>query len=401
MPYPNEHAARIKDPGLFIPDSFRSKEIRPGVRIIVGKLKMNEGMITQAYRFDAEKFTVESAKKWLKDNRVLFKKFEPAAEESINDKNELEHVGILGMRWGVRRGDNTSGGRSANKVDKKWEKQVGKTVSGKGFTKIYNATADRMNAREISRINNKPQYKGKNIWKDKALEKKYLKEYTDTFSRVMTEEARKVVGSTNPSGTKKVTVYSDPFTLKTAFVLEDIKHAAEDQIIFLATRDENGFITNITMQKNDELIQSQEYLEHVGILGMRWGVRKDRSSGGTGNRIGGRRFLSRKKQKPGHPEHEEVSLLKKKKIRDMSNQEIEKVAKRLDLEKRYKNLNPSRTQKGKKAVGTTLSGLGKLVAFAGTATALVTTGKKIFDFVNSKKPPVTINPLTDFLKVGG
>lgn len=292
--------------------------------------------------------------------------------------NELKHFGTLGMRWGVRRASNTStGGRNASKADKKWEKQVGKTVTGKGFTKIYNATADRMNAREISRINNKPQYKGKNIWKDKALEKKYLKEYSDTFSRVMTEEARKVVGSANPSGTKKVTVYSDPFTLKTAFVLEDIKHAAENQVIFLATRDENGFITSITMQENDELIQSQDYLEHYGILGMRWGSRRGSS---------GRSASSRTKRKLKNPSEDYVTSRKllKKKPHQMTNDEMKKVAARLELETRYKNVRPSRVTSGKKAVSTTLATMTGIIAAAGTIKAFSELGKNVYAAAKTK-----------------
>ena len=80
MPYPTEHSARVKDPGAFEADSMRSKEIAPGVRIIIGHLKGETTMTTQAYRFDKEKFTPEEAKKWLKDNDVDYISFEPAEE---------------------------------------------------------------------------------------------------------------------------------------------------------------------------------------------------------------------------------------------------------------------------------------------------------------------------------
>lgn len=113
MPYPTEHAARIRDPGLFIPESFRSKDLKDGVRIILGKLKTGgSNMVTQAYRFSIENFTPEQARQWLKDNKVAFKKFEPAKEEvktNENMDNELKHVGVLGMRWGVRRSRSGSG----------------------------------------------------------------------------------------------------------------------------------------------------------------------------------------------------------------------------------------------------------------------------------------------------
>jgi len=81
VPYPNEHAARIKKPGDFEKDSFRRKKITDGIDIIVGKLKGESKTTTQAYRFKKDKYTADEAKKWLKDNEVKYISFEPATEE--------------------------------------------------------------------------------------------------------------------------------------------------------------------------------------------------------------------------------------------------------------------------------------------------------------------------------
>ncbi len=79
MPYPNEHAARVKSPTLFIPDSFRRKIIAPGVDIVMGKLKGGDGsMVAESYRFNKEKFTAGDARKWLKDNKIAYLSFEAA-----------------------------------------------------------------------------------------------------------------------------------------------------------------------------------------------------------------------------------------------------------------------------------------------------------------------------------
>jgi hypothetical protein len=81
MPYPNEHAARVVSPDEFEPDSFRRKVIAPGVSIVVGKLKDGDGkMVTQAYRFDKDKYTPAEAKKWLKDNDISTIGFEAASD---------------------------------------------------------------------------------------------------------------------------------------------------------------------------------------------------------------------------------------------------------------------------------------------------------------------------------
>lgn len=80
MPYPNEHAARIRNPNDFEPDSFRSKRIAKGIRIILGKLKGSDKMTAQAYRFDASQYTEEEAKKWLKEHGIKYISFEPASK---------------------------------------------------------------------------------------------------------------------------------------------------------------------------------------------------------------------------------------------------------------------------------------------------------------------------------
>ena len=79
MPYPNEHAARLRDPGDFQQDSFRRKEIAPGVLIVMGRLKGQQTMTAQSYRFDKERFTAAQAKTWLKDHDVKNISFEEAS----------------------------------------------------------------------------------------------------------------------------------------------------------------------------------------------------------------------------------------------------------------------------------------------------------------------------------
>jgi len=91
MPYPNEHSARVKDPGAFEPDSFRRKTLSPGVAAIMGRLKGETTMTVQAYRFAKAKFTAEQAKAWLKEHDVKGGTFEAAKEEkAIEDIAALD-----------------------------------------------------------------------------------------------------------------------------------------------------------------------------------------------------------------------------------------------------------------------------------------------------------------------
>lgn len=90
-PYPNEHSARLKDPKLFDPKTYRRKKdgtiygkikVPNTISVIWGKLKEHnqpaDNPIPQALRFPKENWTVAQAKKWLKDNNVKFIGFEPA-----------------------------------------------------------------------------------------------------------------------------------------------------------------------------------------------------------------------------------------------------------------------------------------------------------------------------------
>lgn len=65
---------------------------------------------------------------------------------------------------------------------------------------------------------------------------------------------------------------------------------------------------------------------HAGIKGMRWGVRKKSEDAAA---AGG---------------------LKKKGLKSMTNKELETYLKRADLEKRYREHNPSKTKKAKERV---------------------------------------------------
>jgi hypothetical protein len=86
-PYPSEHAARMREPGDFDEKSFRriNDKFGKGIHAIFGKLKGDDSMTLQAIRFDAAKFTVEQAKKWLTEHKLKPIKFEPAEKPESDD----------------------------------------------------------------------------------------------------------------------------------------------------------------------------------------------------------------------------------------------------------------------------------------------------------------------------
>jgi hypothetical protein len=102
-------------------------------------------------------------------------------------------------------------------------------------------------------------------------------------------------------------------------------------------------------KKIDEIIQ------HVGVLGMHWGVRKSRSSGS--------KTASKQTKTPKNSEdHDEKVALKQKKLNTLSNAELKKLNERMQLEKSYKDLSKNELSAGAKLVQEILGGADKETA---------------------------------------
>lgn len=91
-----------------------------------------------------------------------------------------------------------------------------------------------------------------------------------------------------------------------------------------------------------------DFLEHFGILGMKWGVRRERGS--DGRIIEGSR---------GSDDHQKARDLKKKGARNLSNSELKAYVERMNLEKQYSNLNKKEVSAGRKFVSDVLVTAGK------------------------------------------
>ena len=94
MPFPNEHAARIKDPKQF--DRIRREEEGDksfGDVDVIWGVKDDKAEV-QAFRFSIKKFTEAEAKAWLKDNVFKAILFEPAT-----GKNENIGLEICALRF--------------------------------------------------------------------------------------------------------------------------------------------------------------------------------------------------------------------------------------------------------------------------------------------------------------
>jgi HK97 family phage major capsid protein len=90
-PYPNEHAARLLDPAQF--DRFRRKnnDFAQGIDSIYG-IKGDDPVRLQALRFDAKRFTVSEAKKWLSDHDYTPIQFEAATGKSMETAIDIKAI---------------------------------------------------------------------------------------------------------------------------------------------------------------------------------------------------------------------------------------------------------------------------------------------------------------------
>ena len=98
-------------------------------------------------------------------------------------------------------------------------------------------------------------------------------------------------------------------------------------------------------------------LRHWGILGMHWGITKDQNSPSS----------SKNKSTKGsggvpassvHPDHSHLRELQKKKISEMSNNDIRAMAERINLEQTHRKLTQSQLEKGAIAAAGILTGIG-------------------------------------------
>lgn len=122
-PYPNEHAARLRDPGQY--DRFRRKndEGGEGVDFIFGIKEGEEGAELQAIRFRLSEFTAAEARAWLSE-----RDYEPLEfEEATGERSKVEEIEVETVTEeraapdALKEGDfvswNSSGGRARGRIE--------------------------------------------------------------------------------------------------------------------------------------------------------------------------------------------------------------------------------------------------------------------------------------------
>ena len=215
-----EHAEKVKNWRLA---NQRNRQLTATERREKYYGELDRGKLGKTYSTDAT--LAEAARKFYKKGH-----------NKRMSHSELMHHGVKGMRWGVR--------KSRIKNSKKWSSSKQAKIDG-------------MSDDQLRRINNRIR-----------LEKEYrqltqtrMERYRNKAGKAAEEAAFNTLQNVLQKGIKKAASMGGSAALKGA---KRFKHS------------ETGMSDNIFFIDEDEV------LAHHGVKGMRWGVRKQRPSGGAG-----------------------------------------------------------------------------------------------------------------------
>lgn len=290
----------------------------------------------------------------------------------------LEHFGTKGMKWGVRKDRGHEGEQAKTKTIAKLDKKFARADSVGTFIKIHNRAADLTNKNDVARINNKPEYKHADFTRKSPLRDQYYAEHQRAYLDNVHKAAREL--GTNASGTKQYGIMEHDDGGWGVY-LADVKHADGREILFTVrpAYDAKGRI--IRIDSGSEMAQSDDpvaaFLEHFGVKGMKWGVRRTRNASGKLepaevhlNPIGQVHTVT---GGTNHPTSEDAKralalrqVAKASGTHALSNDEMRDLLNRMNLEENYGRLTESQSGRAKIRKGHTavkeIVAVGKTVA---------------------------------------
>jgi len=140
------------------------------------------------------------------------------------------------------------------------------------------------------------------------------------------------------------------------------------------------------IKKRAKALHAEKYLPdnwdslaHYGIKGMKWGVRRYQNSDGSYTSAG------KKRRKQYSSDYEDTRSLRKKSYKELSNQELKQLNKRMNLESEYRRLNPQGIDRGKQ-IARDIIGTAGLIGglYAITKSPYVTAGKNVINDLRTR-----------------
>lgn len=273
--------------------------------------------------------------------------------------DHISHYGVKGQKWGVRR-----------EMHKTWVKGA---KSGETATAVYNDAAKSFN-KVLPKLNKDPAFS------DMATNRKTRKQYDAVVQVVFNQHlATASLEKTYNKDLNRGIIYQmtpDGRHMRATEVKAVAGHAdISDQPDYELVRDAEGFVTSChvvetIMSQEDEV---QAFLEHHGVKGQRWGVRRTKAA------------LARAARREGRPQSEDAArakALSKKKRSELTNDELRFLNERQNLEQNNRRLNPGVVDKGQAKTRAILGTVGLGVAAYNTikspaGQAAVRAGKNI------------------------
>lgn len=298
-------------------------------------------------------------------------------------ENILDHHGTKGMHWGER--------RAQKRLDKQ-ERRFDKTFASKGRTnqlkvELHNSVGPVVQSK-VNQLNASPKYsKAISSGRLKDANDPITKQYINDFNKIYLNEMNGYLkGFQSPMGkTVKAELNSQDFLgfslkVQNAQGAKKIKHADGNDLLVRVNyiKDKDGRIID-TEVVEDDLAQSSinNILEHHGVKGMRWGVRRKATVGPQEVIVSDRRKKIKTSGGSGHPAHSDAvrarttaQVAKKSGLKALSNKELQDFNNRLNLEQNAKRLTFQDKSAGKKFVLTMLGRKAPGAAEAGAKVAL-------------------------------
>lgn len=293
----------------------------------------------------------------------------------------LAHYGVLGMKWGVRK-DRSGKLRQKTTMTPDQRKNpnnalaegVDQSVMGRN-NRIMDKSSPGMK-KQIKILNNRPEYKNSDLTKDPVLRKKYNKEMSTAIASVYLKNSmalkhpnEDLILKLHPdvitdgretmdfyisetSGMFHETVSPDGLIEFKDVVFDydkSVKHSDSSEVIVgrgtisLEYNALGHIIDAIPPTKLAHSDDVDDFLAHYGVLGMKWGVRKDPV---TGKRRPTKQVLADQKRRS---KKEEAGSRKSNRLsdnpqnRNISDDELRKIIGRLQMEKQYAQLTAKQT----------------------------------------------------------
>ena len=208
----------------------------------------------------------------------------------------LEHFGVKGMRWGVRKSEGGGGAskqrgkirRAATKANVALD--AGAKIIREGEKKlIFLPEKNRADAASktqtrmlgaAAKVNRSAEFKGKDIKNNPELKRQYFDRLTEEAKTIYAEELN--ISRTEAWGEfLGVDTRSATNQMRINAAVDKIRHAEEDTETLLVMNfitDDLGHVVDISVPdeylKHELFVDNEYTLVHYGVKGMKWGVRR-------------------------------------------------------------------------------------------------------------------------------